>query len=256
MAPAKQKPGRRRGARPQRSRGSTTIRWRPLLAGAAMLLAAAAVVYGAGLLIDRLQAVPVERVVFAGDLRHARRDSLIERVRPHLGGGFWGADLDAIQGDLQRDPWVYRAEVERLWPRQLKITITEQQPIARWGRGGLLNHRGELFKPRHPFEADDLPLLAGPRGEAQRVMRLFQLVGQALGETPLRVQQLAVDERGSWAIKLDGGAVLELGRQQPLQKLQRFLLVYRKELKERFEQVVRVDTRYVNGVAVAWRQNS
>ena len=36
--------------------------------------------------------------------------------------------------------------------------------------------------------------------------------------------------------------------------MKRFLLVYREKLESRFADVQQVDTRYVNGIAVDWRE--
>ncbi len=255
MARAKSKQASRGKSRmARRGAGARAAALRPWLLRLALLATLLPLAYGAHALVERLQAQPVERVLFAGDLQHAHRDSLIQRVQPHLGAGFWGVDLEAIQRDLRADPWVYRARVERQWPRQLTVTIVEEKPIARWGAGGLLNHRGEIFQPPGAPVDTQLPLLQGPEGSAERVMRHFHASAQLLAQTPLRVHTFSLDARGSWTVALAGGAELQLGREQPLKKLQRFLLVYRQRLQGEFDRVARVDTRYVNGVAVAWRE--
>ncbi|MDX1269246.1 MAG: cell division protein FtsQ/DivIB, partial [Oceanisphaera sp.] len=224
--------------------------WRGLLMVSGLLM----LVYGAVAIQQGLRGIEVERVVFDGDLRHADRASLVERVRPHLAAGCLGMDLEAIRQDLLGDPWVFNAQVQRQWPGQLQVTITEQRPIARWGRGGLLNHRGELFQPAKPVSPEGLPLLEGPKDSSEQVMNQYHLLSQALSETPLHLENLVLDESGVWRATVQNSTVLVLGRQQPVQSLQRVLQIYRAALSDSFGRVARIDTRYANGVAVAWRQ--
>ena len=215
-------------------------------------------VYGVERLVAHLESIPVDRVVFAGDLRHVSRPVLIERVTRHLAVGYIGLDLEAIQGELEQEPWVYRAVVERVWPRELKITIVEETPIARWGRGGLLNHRGRIFVPPGGIVSAEaeLPVLDGPEGGAIEIMRQYRLMSQLLADENLSLRHLQMDARGSWTAILEGGAELVLGRHEVLEKLRRFMWVYHKELASDFARVKRVDTRYVNGLAVAWRSDA
>jgi cell division protein FtsQ len=222
-----------------------------------LLLVAAVMgfVYGVDRLGSQLESIPVDRVVFAGDFRHVSREILVDRVTSHLAVGYIGLDLEGIQSELEQEPWVYRAIVERVWPRALKITIVEETPIAVWGNGGLLNHRGKIFLPAKGLHRDaSLPLLAGPGGGAIEIMRQYRLMSELLGDESLVLQRLQMNDRGAWTATLKGGVVLVLGRQEPLEKLRRFMWVYRQQLAADFEQVKRVDTRYINGLAVSWHQ--
>lgn len=244
------------GARPTRKPQRQPGRYRLVLRYSLSVVALAVAGYAVMSVAAALGAMPIERVVFDGDIKNADRAALVERVEPHLGKGFIGVDLELIQQQLLEDPWVFRAQVQRLWPGQLKVTITEQRPIARWGRGGLLNHRGELFVPERAYKADGLPLLEGPEATSERVMQQYQLMSQALTGTPLRLHNLVFDKSGNWLATVAGDSVFVLGREQPLKKLQRIIKVYRVELNEDFARVARIDARYANGIAVAWRVRS
>lgn len=231
--------------------------WARMVGTLGLVLVVAGFVYGVERLGRHLESIPVERVVFGGDLLHVSREVLIERVTRHLAVGYIGLDLEAIQQELEEEAWVYRAEVERIWPRELKITIVEETPIAIWGDGGLLNHRGKIFIPGkgRRYQAD-LPVLEGPEGSAIEIMRQYRLMSQLLGDEQLQLVRLEMSPRGSWTAILNGGAKLVMGRQEPLEKLRRFLWVYRQALAPEFARVERIDTRYVNGLAVAWREQA
>jgi cell division protein FtsQ len=87
-------------------------------------------------------------------------------------------------------------------------------------------------------------------------MRQYRLMSQLLGDEQLTLQHLEMDARGSWTARIDENVELVLGRQEPLEKLRRFLWVYRKYLAADFATVARVDMRYINGLAVARTQHS
>ena len=237
------------------SRPARRREWGRIMNRLLLLSAALGFVYGVEQLGERLDAIPVDRVVFAGDLEHVDRNVLVERVTAYLAVGYLGLDLPAIQAELEQEPWVYRAVVERLWPRELKITIVEETPIAVWGRGGLLNHRGRIFEPQKGRAyRGELPVLDGPQGSALEMMRQYRLMSQLLGDENLQLNTLERSARGSWTARIENGVELVLGRQEPLEKLRRFLWVYRQTLAADFARIARVDMRYVNGLAVAWAE--
>jgi cell division protein FtsQ len=55
---------------------------------------------------------------------------------------------------------------------------------------------------------------------------------------------------------LAGGTQLDLGGEDFLGRMQRFVRVYRSELAQRWTEVKRVDLRYENGIAVAFNEPS
>ncbi len=82
-------------------------------------------------------------------------------------------------------PWVDRAGVARSWPRALRVQVVEQKPVARWGEGGLLNTRGEVFVQDAQHIPAELPELVGPAGHRSRDDRaLPRRAGAAGAERP------------------------------------------------------------------------
>jgi cell division protein FtsQ len=196
---------------------------------------------------------PVERVVFAGELRYVDRTALTEQIKPLLLDGFIAVDLAAVQKQIEKTPWIYRAEIERRWPDTLLVHVTEQRSIARWGESGLLNHRGQLFEPAVLDGFKGLPSLAGPSGTETVVMQQFSGLAELLKERQLFLKSLSLNERGSWQAVLHDGVVIELGREQIMERMQRFMVIYQNGLQADFARVKGIDTRYSNGVAVAWK---
>lgn len=254
--------GGRRGAtvsgrRGGRSRARPRIPLRALLAVSLSAVSIAALValgYGSWRLAQTVAAVPVARVVFSGELQYVGRDELVAQVQPQLArSGFFTADLEALRDAVEELPWVDSVAIVRHWPDELEMIVSEQQPIARWGDDGLLNHHGEIFRPLQLAHAEQLPQLKGPDAAAAEVVEQYGRLTTLLAGQQLQLIALEVDERGSWVAVLTGGVKLNLGADQVIQRAERFLRVYRAELAGRFEEVSYVDLRYANGLAVGWK---
>jgi cell division protein FtsQ len=224
------------------------LNWLMILAGAGIVLAAATKAY------LTLQAVPVQQITVTGELAHTQMEMVQEMVQPALAGGFLRADLQRIREQLQSLPWIYEATVRRKWPAELEIHVVEQLPIARWGEDGFLNHEGAIFHSARSGEWAALPLLQGPEGSAGSLMATYRRMVAMLSPLGINLEQLVVDERGQVEAMLVGGTRLILGGDDFLERMHRFVEIYRRELAARAADVARVDLRYQSGVAVAFRE--
>ena len=219
-----------------------------VLAGAGVVLAAAAQAY-----VTVLE-IPVQRVGVTGELEHTQAELVQEMVQPSLAGGFLKADLQHMREQLEGLPWIYRATVRRKWPNALEIHVVEQLPIARWGQDGFLNHEGEIFRSGKSGAGESLPLLQGPEGTAKALMANYQRLVELLAPLGMAVEQLAVDERGQVEAVLAGGIQLVVGGDHFLERMHRFVAIYRTQLAARAGEVQRVDLRYESGIAVAFSE--
>ena len=239
----------RKTVKPSRKRVSFA-RLLPLV----MVMVTASAVAGIYKGIDWVSDLEIERVVMAGDFRHANKNDLTQQVKPLLKEGFVAVDLDVVKDVLEQDPWVYHVQIERRWPGTLMITVDEQEAIARWGKNGLLNHRGQLFIPKTLGKHDDLPMLSGPEGFEETVIQQYSKLSELLRDQGFVLAGLHVNDRGSWKARLVSGVEIIFGRDNTLEKTQQFIRVYRQQLQKEFERVKRVDMRYSNGLAVDWKQ--
>lgn len=221
-----------------------------ILTGAGVVLAAALQAY------VTLQSIPVQHVTVTGELEHTQTGQIQDMIQPALVGGFLHADLQRIRAELEALPWIYRATVQRRWPNALEIHVVEQLPIARWGDSGFLNHEGEVFPSDSSQEWQALPRLNGPADSARALVAGYQRLVDLLAPLNLSVAQLTVDERGQVEVVLVGGMRLLLGSEDYLERMNRFIELYRMELAARAAEVERVDLRYETGVAVSFIESS
>lgn len=230
-----------------------------LTAIADLLLAigAAAVLVAAAVWTARLPLFPLREVVVMQELKEVRRGEVEQALGGQLRGNFFSINLDVLRQSLEKLPWVRRAEVRRHWPSRLEVRIEEQQAVARWGEemAQWVNPYGEVFSASPPVDGgEQLPLLQGPNGSSEEVLRRYAEFTKTLAGIKHRPVQLNLSQRLAWQLRMDDGMAIELGREQakaPISaRLARFVELYPMALAERKPRPSVVDMRYPNGFAL------
>lgn len=197
---------------------------------------------------------PIAKISVEGDLSYISQQAVQQRIAPFVTASFFSVDLLGMRRELESMPWIASAEVRRVWPDQVLVRLEEQLPIARWGDEALLNNQGEAFAPKELAHYEQLPQLYGPTRAQQRVMQQYQVLSQMLRPLGFSITRLELRERGSWFLSTGQGIELLLGRDHLVEKMRRFIAIYDKALKEQNANIARIDLRYANGLAVAWRE--
>lgn len=196
---------------------------------------------------------PIAKVNVQGDLSYISQEAVQQRIAPFIAASFFSIDLAGMRRELEQMPWIAHAEVRRVWPDQVMVRLEEQLPIARWGDEALLNNQGQAFAPRELAHYEQLPQLWGPQRAQEQVMQQYQMLSQMLRPLGFSIVRLELRERGSWFLSTGQGVELLLGRDHLVEKMRRFSSIYEKTLKDQIANIERVDLRYPNGLAVAWR---
>ncbi len=214
-----------------------------LCAAGAMLLW-----FGTISILDR----PIQRAEISGKFTQVSRVQIEQALAPYARAGFVSIDLAAVKRTLEAIRWIEYARVERAWPDGLRVMVTEQVAVARWGERGLLNTRGELFLPDARDLPAGLPQLLGPEGTETQVARLYLDTYPRLLIVGLNLTRVTLDERGAWNLRLSNGVEVRLGRQDVNARLERFISAASPVIATRTGQVGYVDMRYSNGFAIGW----
>lgn len=210
-------------------------------------LAGILLLYAVFFLMIHLPVFPLKRVDVKGDLRHVTYQQVSYIVTREFKGNFFTLDLALVGNGFKKLPWVRNVSVRRQWPDTLEVTLEEHRELARWADGGLVNTRGELFQAASNSE---LPVFHGPEGSAREITDLYGQFISALTPLKLKPVRLTMNERRAWQVKLNSGLNLELGRDQPGARLNKFVRVYDATIARMPEPVANVDLRYPNGFAV------
>ncbi len=198
--------------------------------------------------------LPVKYVRIEGAFQFIAKEQVKDALRDHVMNGFYNVDIQQVQQSVMNLPWSDRVIVKRVWPDAINVVITEQTPVVRWGDDALLNNRAEVFKPAKIKDFTGLPLLLGPEGYQQRMLETMKTILPVLQANNMELASFEINERRAWKLKLNNEMELNAGRNQPLEKIQRFLKTIALLGQEQIAGIAVVDLRYSNGYALKWKQ--
>ncbi|WP_416306118.1 cell division protein FtsQ/DivIB [Neptunicella sp. SCSIO 80796] len=201
------------------------------------------------------QRLPVQEIVIAGERQFINDQQVEAVIRQAQPGSFFELDVNKALEAVEAMPWVHKASVRKEWPSTLKVFLVEQVPVAHWNSDSLLNQQGSLFNGQLSADAKALPQLFGPGGSEQTALQGYRAMQQLLANSNLQIEELELSERFAWQIKLNNGIRLNIGREEFIDRVQRFVDVY-PLLAKNSKTVDYVDLRYDTGLAVGWKQQS
>jgi len=171
-------------------------------------------------------------------------------------GTFMTQDVDVIQQQIERLPWIKQVSVRKQWPDELKIHLVEYVPVARWNDLHRVDADGTSFsEPAEWVGKQTLPLLYGPEGSEKEVLEGYRAMSSILAASKYTLKMVAMSARHSWQLALDNNARLELGRDDRTGRLQRFIEFYpllQQQAQAESKRVSYVDLRYESGASVGW----
>jgi cell division protein FtsQ len=194
--------------------------------GAGMLLFAVAIIalsyHFSAALLDR----PIASIMIEGPFQRVSALQIEEAIGDELGSGFFTANLERIRSRI--------------------ISLT-------WGRGGLLNTRGELFVTDARHVPAELPRLSGPKGQSEKVAERYLDMREKLMPSGLDLREVTLDARGAWTMTLTNGIEVRLGRRDVDTRSSLFLDVAASIIASREADIEFVDMRYSNGFTIGWK---
>lgn len=231
------------------------------LVGLVFLLAVLGVIAWSGWMVlgwmNDASRMPLSRLVVTGERHFTTNDDIRQSILA-LGapGTFMSQNVDIIQQQIERLPWIKQASVRKQWPDELKIHVVEYVPVARWNDLRLLDTDGKSFSvPAERTIRQKMPLLYGPEGSEQEVLDGYRVMGKMLAANRYTLKTVAMSARHSWQLGLDNDVRLELGRDDRDGRLARFIELYPALLQQgqaSNQRVSYVDLRYDSGAAVGW----
>ena len=196
---------------------------------------------------------PIARVEVHAPFKNLEQGRVERDLQKYLQSRFFELDLKGVRQKLLTVPWIKRVSVRRAWPDRLLVSIEERQAIARWGERQLISSEGNVFTPDNLDAFDGLPKLVGLESQSEEVLQQYLAISQLLRPMGLGISRLEQSDIGGWDFTA-GHALVNMGRDRKMERLQRFIRLYYARLESKWSSVARVDLRYLNGVSVAWNE--
>jgi cell division protein FtsQ len=189
----------------------------------------------------------LRQVVVTTPLTELDPGLLESAIRSDLRGTFFTVSPYRARNTLKKLPWVRDVVVERRWPMALDVRVQEYRAIGYWGESDLLSDSGEIFRAtsRAP-----MPRFDGPVSSASEVVARYREAKLALAPLGLEVKSMNVSSRGAITLLTKNEVVIDFGRDQFAQRLNRFTSLYSSWSSEQRAALSRVDLRYKSAIAV------
>jgi cell division protein FtsQ len=197
--------------------------------------------------------IPINNISVFGTFSNIEKKEVKELIITTVSDSkILSSDLMKITSLLESHPWIERAFVRRKWPSGIEVKVIEEVPLARWGDRNFLNDRGEILDLNNR-NLSGLPVLTGVENSERLIMNTYQEINLLLRPAGLKIIELSYDNQGIWKLTLSNGLEILIGRDQIIEKIRRFLIIWMATLKSSSTDMDGVDIRYDNGIAVRWK---
>ncbi|QOL25900.1 cell division protein FtsQ/DivIB [Thalassotalea sp. LPB0316] len=199
--------------------------------------------------------VPVTSIKVEGEMPYTQHADIEQALDAVNLSNFINLDVNHVQQVIAKLPWVYSVSVRKQWPNALNIYVVDQTPVALWNADFLINQYGQAFQADSARLTRKLPAFFGPEGSEQTALANYRNFNKLLAFSDLAIDELVLTERFSWQLTLNDGVSLNLGRENRIERIQRFVDVYPQiiEQKQENQNVDYVDLRYDTGLAVGYK---
>ncbi len=205
-----------------------------------------------GIYLDRAkQLLPIRTIQLTGTYEHLEQPAVA--LQRYVGQGFFSLDIRELQETLLVNSWTESVSVRRIWPDRLSVMIKEKKPVARWDDGHLLSDSAKVY-PADTEAFGHLPIVHASSHKPAWVLQQFYRLAARFNRVDERLIVLRADSRGALDVELINGLKIKLGRGDIDHKIDRLMNVYQQQILPRREQIERLDLRYSNGFAVAWKK--
>lgn len=199
--------------------------------------------------------LPVNKIRVHGEFINVNEAMLHSAVTNVVAGGYFNVDVDNVRKVVEKLPWVSEASVRRVWPDTLSVSIAEQKPVAISKKIGLINASGDVFKPEKKLAISKLPVFEGEQKLNKLMLSKYHELNQLLISIDKKIVYLKLDARHALELTLDNSLKVVLGRDDTINRLERFILIYHKVLAKHIGDIEVIDLRYTNGMAISWKKN-
>ena len=182
----------------------------------------------------------IEHIAVNGG-RYLSQEQVVELSDIRQGLNTFDLDLGLIGRKIEENPWVREARVERVFPREVMISIVERQPVAIINLGYLyyLDRHAEVFKVLDAADKLDFPIITG--FDYQKVEQRDPQISEELKQIVVlmadleqrqlfsldQVSEIHRNPSGSLALfTLASGVKVRLGREDFSKKIDRLERIY------------------------------
>ena len=173
--------------------------------------------------IARAVGLGLEKVTISGIARLGEAE-LLHAAGISNRGSLAFLNVATVRRRLLADPFVKSAEVRKLYPNELAITIVEREPFALWQLNGelyVIAQDGTQLEPMRDPELVDLPLVVGEGANLKAAEYAALLDAAGALKSKIRAGMLISGRR--WTLKMQNGLDVRLPEEGAVGAVQRLV---------------------------------
>lgn len=189
-------------------------------------------------------------VDISGNKRLVKQD-VLKILELEAAQSIFAFDVDRARSLLEKQDWVQSANIQKIYPNRLRISLMEREPYAIWQHDGVMDivdSTGRVIVPFKGGNVRDLPLVVGQGAQNSAKMFLQALSGYPEVYNRVRAFVRVGDRR--WDLILDNGVRVMLPEKGALERLSS--LIKTGTVQDLFSRdVLRIDLRLFDRVTVS-----
>ena len=197
--------------------------------------------------------LPFKSVTLHTNSSHMPVKAIKSVIMNNVSGGFFSYDDKRLRDALMAHAWVKQVTFRREFPSTLDVTVEQRQPVAYWGKGGLLSRAGVVFFPESVPLNLNMAHLNGPVEQSLWLFSILQDFNQRLKPLHLQVKTIDLNQRLTMRVVLSNDTLVIVGSGDWGRRFNRFVALYPRIQARDHQLMQQVDLRYPNGVAVKYQ---
>ena len=210
------------------------------------------------LAVDKLyhpETFVIDQLKIKGNFRYLEPRDIEDVVGTKALTNFFSIELVEIKRKVESLPWVRHADIRREWPNTLVVNVEEHIPVMRWEGDMWVTSTGKVIDLPNDIQLSNVITLYANEVDSLLALSTAFRWKKKLLKDQLELQKLKLSASRAWTITLydrasDAQFELLLGREEVEQRLSRFQKLFDQQLSQLSIQLVRVDARYPDGLAV------
>ncbi|WP_273759360.1 cell division protein FtsQ/DivIB [Bartonella sp. ML70XJBT.G] len=183
--------------------------------------------------------------------KRLEKQEILKILELEAAQSIFALNVDRARSLLEKQPWIQSANIQKIYPNRVRISLVEREPYAIWQHDGMMDvvdSTGRVIVPFQGGNVRDLPLVVGQG--AQNSAKMFLQALSVYPEVYNRVRAFVRVGDRRWDLVLDNGVRVMLPEKGALERLSS--LMKTGAVQDLFSRdVLRIDLRLFDRVTVS-----
>ncbi|OQM34222.1 cell division protein FtsQ/DivIB [bacterium endosymbiont of Pedicinus badii] len=165
---------------------------------------------------------------------------------------FLQENFSSLLKEVKKISWIKNIQIQKEWPKTIKIRIVEYIPIALWNNTFCIDKDGNLFQMPNQY-LNQIPKIFGPFGKEREILKNFFSFENTIKSINLSINTIIVNIENSYILKTKENLIIKIGKINHIDRIHRLVIAFPVILKysqKNRKNIKYIDLRYKNGLAV------